>query len=89
MDDLLSFLLLLCNTPLEDGVLPLSFLRSLKCCGLDVSDMANYRPISSLSVFSKIVRKHRLMQLVRLLEANSLLPKEQPGLGSFILPSLS
>src|SRR6218665_3717128 len=60
LDELLPFLLLLCNTALGDGALPASQKRalvfpSLKRNGLDADDMANYRPISNLSFLSNIV----------------------------------
>src|SRR6218665_2855171 len=53
LDELLPFLLLLCNTALGDGALPASqkagsiVFPSLKRNGLDSDD--NYRPISNLS----------------------------------------
>src|SRR6218665_4163098 len=84
LDELLPFLLLLCNTALGDEALPASQKRalvfpSLKRNGLDADDMANYRPISNLSFLSKIVKKHVSMQLTMYLEENSLLPAQQSG----------
>src|SRR6218665_3399170 len=84
LDELLPFLLLLCNTALGDGALPASQKRalvfpSLKRNGLDADDMANYRPISNLSFLSKIAEKYVSMQLIMYLEENSLLPAQQSG----------
>src|SRR6218665_2242286 len=92
LDELLPFLLLLCNTALGDGALPASQKRalvfpSLKRNGLDADDMANYRPISNLSFLSKIVEKYVSMQLIMYLEKNSFPLRRNPALGSIILRS--
>src|SRR6218665_3681812 len=84
LDELLPFLLLLCNTALGDGALPASqkqalVFPSLKRNGLDADDMANYRPISNLSFLSKIAEKYASMQLIMYLEESSLLPAQQTG----------
>lgn len=81
MDELLPYLHLLYNTALSERFLLASqkqtvLLSSLKCCSLDVNDMANYRPVPNLSFLSKIVE---LMQLI----CYSLPPKQQLGFKKF------
>ena len=78
----LPFLTLLCNRSLQEGVLPDSQKRSvvfpaLKRDGLDLKDLLNFRPISSVSFLSKIIEKIVSEQITSYLSTNDLLPKYQ------------
>ena len=60
-------------------------LNMFKCSKLNskdtelLSDMSNYRPISLLSIFSKILEKIVALKLTEYLDANNLLYKHQYG----------
>ena len=64
---------------------------------LDKSNINNYRPISNLSVFSKILERAVCTQLVSYLNVNSLMPRHQSAYGrrhstetalAFVFPEL-
>jgi Reverse transcriptase (RNA-dependent DNA polymerase) len=84
VDELLPFLLLLCNTSLLEGHLPSSEKRAivrphLKKPGLDLNDISNFRPVSNLSFLSKIIEKIVALQAVSYLDTHDLMPKRQSG----------
>ena len=73
------FLMHLYNQSLSTGCVPASFKYSfvtpiLKKTGLDKADPSSYRPISNLSVISKMLEHLVARQLVTYLDANRLLP---------------
>ena len=55
----------------------------LKKPGLDTSDVAHYRPISNLSVLSKLMERVVARQLVGYIDANRLLPDCQSAYRKF------
>ena len=84
LDQLLPFILQLCNKSLSTGTLPPSQKRvivmpRLKKKGMDLSDPGSFRPISNLSFLSKILEKIVVGQLMPYLVESDLLPKFQSG----------
>jgi len=78
-DVLAPFLCQLFNWSLEHGVVPSSFKSAyitplLKKADLDAADVKSYRPISNLSVVSKLLERIVAKQLVSYLRENNLLP---------------
>ena len=76
------FLLHLFNTSLQSGVFPTSFKSAyitpiLKKADLNPSDPCSYRPISNLTVISKLLERIVCRQLVQYLSSNGLLPDLQ------------
>ena len=83
-DVLTPFLTHLFNCSLSTGCVPASFKDSfvtpiLKKSGLDEASPSSYRPISNLSVISKILERLVACQFVTYLDANCLLPSTQSG----------
>ena len=82
---LISFLTLITNMvneSLADDCLPYSQKHAIvsplpKKPGLDVADMANYRPVSNLTFVSKVTERAVASQLNEYLVANDLLPRYQ------------
>ena len=81
-ETLAPFLCQLFNWSLEHGVVPSSFKSAyvtplLKKADLDPADAKSYRPISNLSVISKLLERLVCKQLVKYLKDNDLLPDLQ------------
>ena len=55
----------------------------LKKVGLDVEDLANYRPVTNLSYWSKIEERAMLEQLIPFLEEAGVIPHCQSAYGRF------
>ena len=77
-ETLAPFLCQLFNWSLEHGVVPSSFKSAyvtplLKKADLDPADAKSYRPISNLSVISKLLERLVCKQLVKYLKDNDLL----------------
>jgi len=75
VDVLLPYLTSMVNASLAQGRLPISQKHAIvtpliKKTGLDTADMANFRPVSNISLMSKAVAR----QLTEYLSANNLLP---------------
>ena len=84
VDELLPFLVQLCNTSLVEGCLPGSQKRAIirpeiKKPGLDPDNIKHYRPISNLTFLSKVIEKLVVRRLLRYLESCNLMPKLQSG----------
>ena len=82
VDLLLPYLTCMVNASLAQGRLPSSEKHAivtplLKKPGLDIGDMANYRPVSNLTFISKVVERAVAIQLSDYLMSNSLLPRCQ------------
>jgi hypothetical protein len=76
------FLCYMFNQSLEHGIVPSVFKSAyitplLKKSDLDPEDVKSYRPISNLSVISKLLERIVSKQLVQYLTQNKLLPKFQ------------
>ena len=72
----------LCNASLQHGVFPTSLkqavvLPRLKKSTLDPCNLASYRPISNLTLISKVVERTVTFRLVGHAEENELLPVRQ------------
>ena len=85
---LAPFLVNLFNKSLADGMLPQSFKTSyitpiLKKPNLDANDTSSYRPISNLSVISKLLEKLVLARITRHLQDNNLFPTYQSAYRQF------
>ena len=83
-DLLTPFLTHLFNRSLATGCVPACFKDSfvtpiLKKSGLDEASPSSYRPISNLTVISKLLERLVSRQLVAYLETNHLLPTTQSG----------
>ena len=81
-ETLAPFLCQLFNRSLEHGVVPSTFKSAyitplLKKADLDPADAKSYRPISNLSVISKLLERLVCQQLVKYLKTNGLLPDLQ------------
>ena len=77
-----QYLTIILNTSIVTGVVPSSWKHALVVPlhkSGDPSDTSNYRPISLLPVFSKILEKIVADQLVRYLEDNKILSESQHG----------
>ena len=84
----MPFLCQLFNWSLEHGVVPPSFKSAyitplLKKADLDAADVKSYRPISNLSVVSKLLEWIVAKQLVSYLRENNLLPDLQSAYRAF------
>jgi len=71
-----------CSTRLHSGRVPQSFKSAyttplLKKAGIDNTDMKNYRPISNLTVISKLSERVILRRLLEHLNVDDLLPSVQ------------
>ena len=78
VDAMVPFLCHLFNWSLEHGTVPSSFKSAyvmplLKKADMDPADMRSYRPISNLSVISKLIDLVVSSQLVKYLKDNDLL----------------
>ena len=88
VDVLAPFLCRLLNVCLQHGIVP-SRLKSgyitprLKKADLDASDVKSHRPISNLSVLSKLLERLVAQQLVKYLMDNRLLPDLQSAYRAF------
>lgn len=85
---LAPFLVNVFNKSLSDGMLPQSFKASyitpiLKKPNLDGSDTSSYRPISNLSVISKLLEKLVLARITKHLQDNNLFPTYQSAYRKF------
>ena len=84
IDELLPFLVQLCNASLAEGCLPESQKRAIirpeiKKPGMDPDNIKHYRPISNLTFLSKVIEKLVVRQLLQYLESCNLIPKLQSG----------
>ena len=82
IDLMVPFLCRLINSSLSTGIVLASFKSSyitplLKKADLDSADLKSYRPISNLSVISKLLERIVAKQLIRYLKDNDLLPDLQ------------
>ena len=82
VDILSPFLCQLFNRCLEHGIVPSSFKSGyvtplLKKADLDAADVKSYRPITKLSVLSKLLERLVAQQLTEYLTENGLLPELQ------------
>ena len=82
VDIMAPFLCRLINSSLSTGIVPASFKSAyitslLKKADLDSADVKSYRPISNLSVISKLLERTVAKQLIRYLKDNDLLPDLQ------------
>ena len=76
------FVTSLCNASMKSGQVPKALKEAyitplLRKLTLDSDDVNNYRPISNLSVLSKLLEKAVCKQLVSYLDANNLMPRNQ------------
>ena len=83
IDDLAPYLSQIFSLSLQSGVVPAAFKTAVICprikkAGLDQSDVKSYRPISHLTVMSKLLEKIVASQLVSYLSDNDLLPDSLP-----------
>jgi len=88
LEQLLPFITALVNVSLSQGRLPALQKQApvtsvLKKAGMDVADMANYRPVSDLSFLSKTTERIVVEQLNKYLTANCLLPRFQSAYRRF------
>jgi hypothetical protein len=71
-----------CNASLETGILPyglkLGMVKSLHRNG-DTENIQNYRPISLLSVFSKILEKLMYTRLIAFITKSNILTETENG----------
>ena len=84
MELLAEFQTLIINIAFRDGKFPDSEKLAIICprlkkFGLDENDLSNYRPVSLLSLLSKILERAILAQLQPLLTINNVLPHVQSG----------
>jgi len=83
VDDLAPYLSLTFSLSLQSGVVPAVFKTSVICSPrlkkacLDPSDVKNYRPISNLTVMSKLLERIVVLQLVSYLSENDFLLDRQ------------
>ena len=80
--ELTPFISKMFNLSMSSGIVPLDFKTSfispiLKKFTLDKTDVNSYRPISNLSVISKLLERVVCSQLVCYLDANSLIQRNQ------------
>ena len=80
--ELASLMCHLINASISSGVVPATFRSAyitplLKKADLDPADPKSFRPISNLSVFSKLLKRIVAKQLVNYLKDNGLLPDLQ------------
>lgn len=80
--DVAPFLAALFNRSMTEGVVPASFKMAfitplLKKPNLDVADVRSYRPISNLSVISKLLERLVARRMLKYLTVNNLLPRFQ------------
>ena len=86
--EFVPFLCHLFNISLSSGVVPATFKSAyicplLKKPDLDSADVKNYRPISNLTVISKLLEKLVTRQLLGYLSVNKLLPDWQSAYRAF------
>jgi len=77
-----QFMALLFNKSLASGCFPSEFKHAvvrplLKKSELDVCDMKNYRPVSNLSLLSKLLEKVVQRRFHEFLDSNDLMPETQ------------
>jgi len=83
-DELGPFLTELFNRSMRSGHFPTTFKEAfitpvIKKAGLDSADIGSYRPISNLSVISKLLERIVAKQLTDYLQSTDLLPQLQSG----------
>ena len=81
-DDVAPFLTALFNRSMTDGVVPAAFKMAfitprLKKPDMDAADVRSFRPISNLSVISKLLERVVARRLLKYLTVNNLLPQFQ------------
>jgi len=79
IDIILPFLIAMVNVSLQHRCLPTSHKMAvvtplLKKASLDPLDLNNYRPVSNLSLVSKLVERVAVKQLTDYLDTNGLMP---------------
>jgi len=82
IDVLLPYITCMVNASLCQGTVPVSQKHAIitpliKKQGLDVTDMANFRPVSNLTFISKVTECAAAEQLNEYLNAEDLLPRNQ------------
>jgi len=87
-NELAPFLCRLFNASMLAGMVPAAFKSAYICSlikkpDLDPADVKNYRPISNLSVLSKLLEKLVARQLIDYLSDNNLLPDRQSDYRAF------
>jgi len=88
IDDLAPYLSQTFSLSLQSGVVPAAFKTAVICPrikkpSLDPSDVKNYRPISNLTVMSKLLERIVARQLMAYLSDNDLLPDRQSAYRAF------
>ena len=88
LDILLPFINIMCNSSLTPGVLPASQKKvivtpRLKKVSMDKNELRSFRPVSNLSIVSKIIEKIVAWQLISYLDEFDMLPKFQSGFRAF------
>ena len=88
IDTVLPSLTQIINDSLTSGIFPASFKQALvkpllKKPSLDVNNLSNYRPVSNLSFFSKVLEKVILKQLLAYLNSHSLISQSQSAYRPF------
>ena len=82
IDILLPYLTAMVNASLREGQLPSIQKHAvvtplLKKSGLDIEELKNYRPVSNLTLVSKLVERAVASRLITYLNANGLMPPLQ------------
>jgi len=83
-DLVVPFITELFNRSMSEGCFPAAFKEAfitpiVKKAGLDATDVSSYRPISNLSVLSKLLERLVARQLMQYLSSADLLPSLQSG----------
>ena len=81
-DDVAPLLTALFNRSMTEGVVPAGFKLAfitprLRTLDMDATDVRSFRPISNLSVISKLLERLVARRLLKYLTVNSLLPRLQ------------